>query len=100
MLHPTTRTPPQVPWHAAVQAFLHQPSLLTRRPELPRQRVQQLVQIPGLGRDRLKGALVSMPALLFLDPEVVALRWQLMQQVRGSCLGGWWLVEERTPLCM
>ncbi|KAI8474894.1 MAG: hypothetical protein J3K34DRAFT_97908 [Monoraphidium minutum] len=74
----------QVPWHAAARAFLRQPSLLHRRPELLSARAASLAGLDGLGAARATRALLSMPALLNLGEAVVAGRWRALQQAADS----------------
>ena len=66
-------------WHDAARAFLRQPSLLIKRPELLAGRVAEIAAVPGLGRARALRVLCSMPALLNLRAGVVAARWARLE---------------------
>lgn len=72
---------PQVPWHSAARAFLRTPSLVVCRPETLSGRVGRLVALPGAGAERVRGALCSLPGLLFLQPATLEARWRSLSEV-------------------
>lgn len=63
--------------------FLLQPSLVNKSTALLQSRAAALQQLPGLQPETAAAAILAFPALLNLQPGVVAGRWAQLQDVRA-----------------